>query len=106
MISDFSNFRGSAHCRRPRRISGFWDVSENADVWNFPVEFGVWEGLQSIGNCCELQMDGFSAHFEPSESSFNDFPDFGNCAFVSNGLTLFPEGRKTLRECPKGPGTL
>ena len=46
------------------RIFGFFDFSEIVDFGNFPVEFGVWEGLQSIGNGCGLQMDGFSAHFD------------------------------------------
>ena len=60
------------------------------------MEFAVWEGLQSIGNGCGLQMDGFSAHFEPSESIFNDFQDFNYFAIVSNSLALFPEGPTTL----------
>ena len=88
------------------RIFGFFDFSENVDFWNFPVGFGVWEGLQSIGNGCGLQMDGFSAHFEPYESILDDFHDFDDFAVVSGGLTLFPEGPRTLRECPEGPGTL
>ena len=78
----------------------------NADFLNFPVRFGVWEGLQWIGNGCGLQMDGFSTHFDPSESIFDDFLDFGDFAFVSDGLTLFLEGPRTLRECPDGSGTL
>ena len=82
-----------------------FDVSENVDFWNFPVGFGVWEGLQSIGNGCGLQMDGFSAHFEPSESILDNFSDFVQFGVVSGGLTLFPEGPRTLRECPEGPGT-
>ena len=68
--------------------------------------FGVWEGLKWIGNGRGLQMDGFSAHFEPSESILDDFRDFGNFGIVSAVLTLFPEGLRTLRKCPKGPGTL
>ena len=68
--------------------------------------FGVWEGLQSIGNGCGLQMDGFSAHFDEYGSILVDFPDFGHFGFVSGALTLFPEGPRTLRECPEGPGTL
>ena len=76
------------------------------DFWNFPVGFGVWEGLQSIGNGCGLQMDGFSAHFEPSESISVDFHDFGIFGVDSDGLTLFPQGPRTLRHCPEGPGTL
>ena len=76
------------------------------DLGNFPVVFGVWEGLQSMGNGCGLQMNGFSSHFEPSESSFDDFHDFGNFAVVSGGLTLFPEGPRTLRDRPEGPGTV
>ena len=88
------------------RIFGFVDFWENVDFWNFPVGFGVWEGLQWIGNGCGLQMDGFSAHFDPSESFFDDFHDFGHFGIVSDGLTLFPEGPRTLRNCPKGPGTV
>ena len=84
---------------------GFFDFSENVDFWNFPVGFGVWEGLQSIGNGCGLRMDGFSVHFEPAESISVHFHDFGHFALVSKGLTLFPEGPRTLRECPEGPGT-
>ena len=59
-----------------------------------------------MGNGCGLQMYGFSAHFEPSESIFEDFHDFGHFGVDSDGLTLFPEGSRTLRECPEGPGTL
>ena len=39
--------------------------SEIVNFGNCTAGFGVWEGLQSIGNGCGLQMDGFSAHFEP-----------------------------------------
>ena len=67
--------------------------------------FGVWEGLQWMGNGCGLQMDGFSAHFEPSESSSVDFNDFDHFAIDSVGLTLFSEGPRTLRDCPEGPET-
>ena len=54
-------------------IFGFSGFLENADFGNFPMGFGVWEGLQSIGNGCGLQMDGFSAHFEPDGFIFHDF---------------------------------
>ena len=47
------------------RIFGFVYFSENVDLGNFPLGFGVWEGLQSMGNGCGLQMDGFSTHFDP-----------------------------------------
>ena len=79
--------------------------SENVDFWDFPVGLGVWEGLQWIGNGCGLQMDGFSARFDLSESISVDFHDFGHFAIDSGGLTLFPEGLGTLRKCPEGPGT-
>ena len=46
------------------------------------------------------------AHFEPSESILNDFHDFSHFAIVSDALMLFPEDPRTLRKCPKGPGTL
>ena len=68
--------------------------------------FGVWGGLQSIGNGCGLQMDGFSALFEPYGFILYDFHDFGDFAVVSGGLLLFPEGPRTHRKCPEGPGTL
>ena len=67
--------------------------------------FGLWEDLQWIGNGCGLQMDGFAAHFEPSEF-FNDFDGFSHSGIVSGPLTMFPEGPRTLRECPEGSGTL
>ena len=82
------------------------DFSKKEDVGHFPVGFGIWEGLQWIGNGSGLQMDGFSAHFELSEFFFNDFHDFGHFGVVSGGLMLFPEGLRTLRKCPEGPGTL
>ena len=66
--------------------------------------FGVWGGLQSIGNGCGLQIDGFSAQTEPYESIFNDFHDFDYFGIVFDGLTLLPEGPRTLRECPEVPG--
>ena len=56
-------------------------------------------------------MDGFSAHyssfdFEPYDYIFEDFHDFADFEVVFDGLTLFPEGPRTLRDCPEGPGTL
>ena len=50
---------------------------------NFPMGFGVWEGLQSAGNCYGLQVDGFSARFESYRLIFDDFHDFHDFAFVS-----------------------
>ena len=88
------------------RIFGFLDFSKNVDFWKFPVGFGVWEGLESIGNGCGLQVDGFSAHFDSSGPIFDDSQYFNDFAFVSDRLTRFPEGPRTLRECPEGPGTL
>ena len=79
---------------------------EHVDFWNFPVGFRVWEGLQWIGNGCGLQMEGFSAYFEPSEPISDDFHDFGHSGVDSGRLTLFPEGPWTLRECPEGLGIL
>ena len=64
------------------RIWGFWDCSENVEFWIFVMGFGVWEGLQWIGNACGLQIDGFSAHIEPYGSIFNDFHDFGQFSMV------------------------
>ena len=64
---------------------GFLDFSENVDFWNFPVGFGVWGGLQSIGNGCGLQIDGFSAQTEPYESIFDDLHDFDDFGIVFGG---------------------
>ena len=83
-----------------------WGFFENYDFGYFAVGFGVWGGLQSMGNGCGLQMDGFSAHFEPYGSILDDFHDLGNFAFVSGSLTLFPEGPRTFQDRPEGPGTL
>ena len=44
-----------------------------------------------MGNGCGLQMDGFSAHFEPSGSISDGFHDFDDFAVVSGGLTLLPK---------------
>ena len=51
-------------------------------------------------------MDGFSAHFEPYGSIFEDFYDLDDFGIVLGGLTLVPEGPRTFREGPEGPGTL
>ena len=58
------------------RKPGFLDFSGNTDFGNFPVGFGVWGHLQTIGNGFGLQIDGFSALIQPYESSFEDFHDF------------------------------
>ena len=87
-------------------MCGFFDFSKNVDFGNFPVGFGVWGGLQSMGNGCGIQIDQFSAQTEPCGSIFNDFHDFGDFDIIFDGLTLFPEGPRTLRDCPEGPGTL
>ena len=59
-----------------------------------------------MGNGCGLQMDGFLAHFEPSESISDDFHDFVHFDIESGGLTVFPEGPRTLRDRPEGPRAL
>ena len=67
-------------------IFAFSGFSENVDFFNVPVGFGVRGGLQSMGNGFGLQMDGFSADFEPCGSIFDDFHDCGHFAAVSDGL--------------------
>ena len=88
------------------QIFGFFDFAKNVDFWDFPVGFGVWGGVQSIGNGYGIQIDRFLCHFEPYGSILYDFHDFGHFGIVFGGLTLPPEGPRTLRECPEGPGTL
>ena len=87
------------------RIFGFVDFSKNVYFGNFPMGFGVWGGLQSIGEGCGIQIDGFSVHTEPYGSIFDDFEDSGHFGTVSDSLTFLPEGPGTLRECPEGAGT-
>ena len=58
-----------------------------------------------MGNGCGIQIDGFSVQTEPYGSIFEDFHDFDDFGIVFSGLTLLPEGPRTLRECPEGPGT-
>ena len=43
----------------------FVDFGGNVDFGNFPMGFGVWEGVQSIDASCGIQIDGFSARTEP-----------------------------------------
>ena len=88
------------------RIFGFSGFSENVDFGDYPAGFGIWEGLQSIGNGGGLQMDGFSAHFEPYGFIFSDFQDVDHFVVDSGGLRLFPEGPRTLQDRPEGPGAL
>ena len=78
-----------AHQRNGGKNIGFPDFPDNADLGNFPMTFRGWEGLQSMGNGCWLQMDGFSSHFEPSGSISVDFHDFDNFAVISGGLKTF-----------------
>ena len=80
---------------------GFFDFSENHDFGNFPMEFGVWEGVQSIDTSCGIQIDEFSARTEPPGSIFEDFHDFVVFACVLELLMLPPRGLMTVCECPK-----
>ena len=77
-------------------IFGFVDFSKNDDFSTFPMEFGVWEGLQSIGNGCGLQIHRLSVHFEAYGSIFDVFHHFTEFAVASDGLTVFPEHPRTL----------
>ena len=56
---------------------GFFDFSENADFWNSPMAFEVWEGAQSTEASCGIQIDGFSVRTEPPGCIFDDFYDLG-----------------------------
>ena len=52
------------------------------DLGNFPVGFGVRGDLQSIGNGCGIQIDGFPARIEPYGPIFDDVHDFGQFSVV------------------------
>ena len=47
------------------------------------------------GNGCGLQMEGFSAHFEPYRFIFDNVQHFVDFAVDSKGLRLLPEGPVT-----------
>ena len=85
---------------------GFFDFSENVVFWIFPLEFGVWEGVQSIDGSCGIQIDRFSARKEQPGSILNDFRDFGVFAYVFGFLTPPPRGLMTACECPKPAGVV
>ena len=90
-------------------VPGFWDfwIFRKMTIFGiFRWDLGSGGGLQSIGNGCGIQIDGFSAQTEPSESIFDDFHDFDHFGIVFDGLMLLPGGPRTSRECPEGPGTL
>ena len=60
--------------------------------------FGVWEGLQSIGACSEIHLDGFSAREVAYGSFSNIFKDFATSPRSSGGrlawyLSHFRPGR-------------
>ena len=74
--------KGAPPVADPGGFPGYWIFGflGTCGFGGFPVGCGVWEGLQSMGNGCGLQMDGFSAHFEPFESISIAFHDFDNFA--------------------------
>ena len=61
---------------------GFFAFSKNVHFGNFPMEFGVWEAVQSTDAFCRIQTDGSSARTEPYGSIFNDFRDLDVFASV------------------------
>ena len=64
---------------------------------------GIWGlgGLQSIGNGCGLQIDGFSAHIKPYTFIFNDFHYFVDFGIVFGALVLVPA---SPCKCPEAAG--
>ena len=62
----------------------------------FYLIFGVWEVSQSTGNCLEIDLDEFSAREAAYSCIVDYFHDFDDFAVVSGGLTLLPEGPRTL----------
>ena len=78
--------------------------SENVDCSNFQMGFGFGEGLQSMRNGYGLQIDRFSAHFEPYGSIFDDVVFFCHFGVAFGCLMPFPEGPRTLPEALKAPG--
>ena len=84
---------------------GFFDFSENVELGNFPMGFGVCEGLQSIDASSGIQIDGFSARTEPPGSIFDDFHDLGVFVCVLGILALPPRGLMTACECPRPAGS-
>ena len=74
-------------------------------IWgDFPVGFGVWECVESIGNGCGIQMDGFSAREVPYSFIFDEFHDLCHFGVVFGGLTLIPRGPELPENILKLPG--
>ena len=59
----------------------------------------------AVGFKCE-DSQLISSHMGHYGSILYDFHYFRNFAIDFGGLTLFPEGPRTLRDCPEGPGTV
>ena len=74
----------------------------------FEILRGIW-GLGGFAIDRKWLWDSnrpISTQTKPSGFISNDFNDFHDFGIVFGGLTLVPEGPRTLRECPEGPGTL
>ena len=57
-------------------------VGPHLDMW---LNFGVWEGFQSIGNCLEIDLDEFSTRGMPYLSISTDFEKFRFCLLKFRG---------------------
>ena len=66
-------------------------MSENVVLGIYSAGFRVGEALQSIGNDCGIQIDGFSAQTEPYESIFDDFQDSDQFVIIFDGLKVVPD---------------
>ena len=64
----------------------------------FPVGFGVWEVCHGL----EMAVGFKWTDFDPYGCVFDDFNDFCDSAFDSDGLTLFSEGSRG-QDHPKLP---
>ena len=55
------------------------EVNIRGRIFDFYLDFWVWEVSQSIGNCLEIDLDEFSAQEVPYASIFNNVEKFRFC---------------------------
>ena len=71
------------------------DLAEGPYLEYIRLDFGVSQLSQSIGNCSEIDLDGFSAREVPYSQFFNYFEKFRFCFLKFRGPGM-PSGRTVI----------
>ena len=85
-------------CRFFEFSGGIWGLGGSAIDWKW-----LWDSNRRILSP-NRPSTAISSRMSAYGSIFKDFLDFGHFGIVVGGLTLLPEGPRTLRECPEVPG--